>query len=164
MMKGRWMSASAPIVTRNGDVCNKTGTYLKVLAAHDNEVLLLCRTPSLHQLIRTPESGADIPIEERSAEELTRLRCGRRVKIGNCPCHRLPAANYTAFDATPARLVTGYITERGGWTGSERRFGLLKAHHPTGEAVQLQSVPRPGERAGKRDELHRRTAKWRFRG
>ncbi len=90
-------------VTRNGDVCNKIGTYLKALAAYDNGVPFYVALPYT-TFDNTLESGADIPIEERSADEVTMIN---GVKITDSP-----AAN-PAFDITPARLVTGYVTEKG---------------------------------------------------
>ena len=94
-------------VTANGDVCNKIGTYLKALAALDNDVPFYVALPYTTFDPNT-ESGADIPIEERSAEELTMLSDGQ----GTVQVTQSPAAN-PAFDVTPARLVTAYITERG---------------------------------------------------
>src|SRR4051812_31616795 len=101
--------------TATGDVCNKIGTYLKALAAHDNGVPFYVAAPSpsidwsLHDGLR------DIPIEERNARELShvsgRLLDGRTATIALLP-EGSPAAN-PAFDVTPARLVTGLITERG---------------------------------------------------
>ncbi len=99
-------------VARNGDVCNKIGTYLKALAAHDNGVPFYIGLP-LSTFDPSVARGADIPIEERSAEEVTVIHGkdadGREssVRITDSP-----AAN-PAFDITPARLVTGYITEKG---------------------------------------------------
>jgi len=99
-------------VTANGDVCNKIGTYLKALAAHDNGVPFYVSLPYT-TFDPATASGADIPIEGRSAEELTRLtgpdEAGRMTTIRVTDS---PALN-PAFDVTPARLVTGYITERG---------------------------------------------------
>ncbi|WP_294329876.1 S-methyl-5-thioribose-1-phosphate isomerase [uncultured Sphingomonas sp.] len=99
-------------VTANGDVCNKIGTYLKALAAHDNGVPFYVALPYT-TFDPATVSGADIPIEGRSAEEVTRLSgpdaAGRITTIRVTDS---PAVN-PAFDVTPARLVTGYITERG---------------------------------------------------
>jgi methylthioribose-1-phosphate isomerase len=102
-------------VTANGDVCNKIGTYLKALAAKDNGVPFYVALPSPTIDFTVADGLADIPIEQRSAEEVTsitgltadgRLESVRIVPAGS------QAANY-AFDVTPARLVTGLITERG---------------------------------------------------
>jgi methylthioribose-1-phosphate isomerase len=101
-------------VTANGDVANKIGTYLKALAAKDNGVPFYVALP--HSTIDwTLDSGADIPIEERSAEEVLvmtgRTRDGKVVPV-EIAAPGSPARN-DAFDVTPARLVTGLITERG---------------------------------------------------
>jgi methylthioribose-1-phosphate isomerase len=99
-------------VTANGDVCNKIGTYLKALAAHDNDVPFYVALPYT-TFDPATASGADIPIETRAAEEVTRVtgpdEAGR---IATIRVTDSPALN-PAFDVTPARLVTGYITERG---------------------------------------------------
>lgn len=102
-------------VTARGDVCNKIGTYLKALAAHDNGVPFYVAMP-LSTLDRSLHDGlAEIPIEERSAREVTHLQGrdarGAVVEVQVTP-DGTPAAN-PAFDVTPARLVTGLITERG---------------------------------------------------
>jgi methylthioribose-1-phosphate isomerase len=100
--------------TASGDVCNKIGTYLKALAAHDNAVPFYVALPS-PTIDWTVSDGKDIPIEERSADEVDFVQgLGddgkvRRVRISP---EGSPAAN-PAFDVTPARLVTGLITERG---------------------------------------------------
>jgi methylthioribose-1-phosphate isomerase len=99
-------------VARNGDVCNKIGTYLKALAAHDNNVPFYIALP-LSTFDRSVATGSEIPIEERSAEEVTVIQ--GRDEHGNIASVRItdsPASN-PAFDVTPARLVTGYITENG---------------------------------------------------
>jgi len=101
--------------TATGDVCNKIGTYLKALAAHDNGVPFYAALP--HSTIDWSLSDgiAQIPIEEREAREVTHVRGpdgdGRLVEISISP-RSSPVAN-PAFDVTPARLVTGLITERG---------------------------------------------------
>ena len=94
-------------VTANGDVCNKIGTYLKALAARDTGVPFYVALPSTTFDADTP-SGDQVPIEERDAEEVS-FTSGEGGRIRTT---RSPAAN-PAFDVTPARLVTGYITERG---------------------------------------------------
>jgi methylthioribose-1-phosphate isomerase len=101
--------------TATGDVCNKIGTYLKALAAHDNGVPFYVAAPS-PSIDWTLRDGRDeIPIEERNARELThltgRLPDGTNATVALIP-EGSPAAN-PAFDVTPARLVTGLITERG---------------------------------------------------
>ena len=101
--------------TSAGDVCNKIGTYLKALAAHDNGVPFYVALP--HSTIDWSLSDgiADIPIEERDEREVTHVRGlgedGSVITVQVTP-QGSPAAN-AAFDVTPARLVTGLITERG---------------------------------------------------
>jgi len=101
--------------TASGDVCNKIGTYLKALAARDNNVPFYVGLPG-PSIDWTIEDGiADIPIEERDPLEVTTMSglspSGELVSI-QLTAHDCPAANF-AFDVTPARLITGLITERG---------------------------------------------------
>jgi methylthioribose-1-phosphate isomerase len=102
-------------VTRTGDVANKIGTYLKALAAHDNEVPFWAAVPSSTIDWTLADGVAEIPIEERNAAEVTDIT-GRLPDGGIATVRVTPlesnAAN-PAFDVTPARLVTGLITERG---------------------------------------------------
>jgi methylthioribose-1-phosphate isomerase len=101
-------------VAANGDVCNKIGTYLKALAAHDNGVPFYVAMP-LSTLDRGLHEGGAIPIEERSAHEVTHL-AGRAASGALVEVRLVPdgsAAANPAFDVTPTRLVTGLITERG---------------------------------------------------
>jgi methylthioribose-1-phosphate isomerase len=100
--------------TAAGDVCNKVGTYLKALAAWDNGVPFYAALP-LSTIDWSLDQGRDIPIEERSAMELTHIT--GRTSSGAMETVRVvpegsPALNL-AFDVTPARLVTALITERG---------------------------------------------------
>ena len=102
-------------VTRSGDVANKIGTYLKALAARDNDVPFWVALPSTTIDWRIADGVAEIPIEERAAAEVTHLT--GRTEAGGLATIQVtapgsPAAN-PAFDVTPARLVTGLITERG---------------------------------------------------
>src|SRR5215510_60530 len=101
-------------VTRNGDVANKIGTYLKALAAKDNDVPFYVALPST-TIDWTLASGDIIPIEERSESEVTtmtgRLPDGRIATVEITPAGSR-AAN-PGFDVTPARLVSGFITEAG---------------------------------------------------
>jgi methylthioribose-1-phosphate isomerase len=101
-------------VTANGDVCNKIGTYLKALAAYDNGVLFYVALPS-PTIDFSIDDGRRIPIEQRAADEVAtmtgRTREGRIETVQIVP-DGSPVANY-AFDVTPARFVTGLITERG---------------------------------------------------
>jgi methylthioribose-1-phosphate isomerase len=102
-------------VTANGDVCNKIGTYLKALAAHDNKIPFYVALPSPTIDFSVSDGVAEIPIEERSADEVTtmtgRTADGRIESVRIVP-DGSAVANY-GFDVTPARLVTGLITERG---------------------------------------------------
>ena len=100
--------------TANGDVANKIGTYLKALAAKDNGVQLFFAFP--HSTIDwTLHDGREVPIEERDGSEVThvtgQLPDGSIATVNIAP-KGSTAANY-AFDMTPARLITGFITERG---------------------------------------------------
>jgi methylthioribose-1-phosphate isomerase len=101
--------------TATGDVCNKIGTYLKALAAHDNGVPFYAALP--HSTIdwTLGDGVAGIPIEEREASEVTHIKgkgpAGDIVSVQLTP-DGARAANF-AFDVTPARLVSGLITERG---------------------------------------------------
>jgi len=111
--------------TRTGDVCNKIGTYLKALAAHDNGVPFYVALPSSTVDWRISDGLRDIPIEERSPDEV--MFMSGETASGTIETVRVtprgsPACNY-AFDVTPARLVTGLITERGVCAASET--GLL---------------------------------------
>jgi methylthioribose-1-phosphate isomerase len=102
-------------VTRTGDVANKIGTYLKALAARDNNVPFWVALPSSTIDWTVSDGVRDIPIEERAAAEVTtvtgRALDGTIATVRTTPISS-PAAN-PAFDVTPARLVTGLITERG---------------------------------------------------
>ena len=114
-------------VAANGDVANKIGTYLKALASADNGVPFYVALP--HSTIDwTLDSGSAIPIEERSADEvlkmLGRLPDGSVVTV-EIAAPGSPASN-PAFDVTPARLVTGFVTERGVCPAT--REGLLSLY------------------------------------
>jgi methylthioribose-1-phosphate isomerase len=102
-------------VTANGDVCNKIGTYLKALAAFDNHLPFYVALPSPTIDFAVSDGVAEVPIEQRAAEEVAtitgRTADGRIETVALVPADS-PVANY-AFDVTPARLVTGLITERG---------------------------------------------------
>ena len=101
--------------TASGDVCNKIGTYLKALAAHDNGVPFYVALPSPTIDWRVQDGVRDIPIEERSGDEVSfvqgKLADGSVARVRISP-DATPGAN-PAFDVTPARLITGLITERG---------------------------------------------------
>ncbi|MBL9207022.1 MAG: S-methyl-5-thioribose-1-phosphate isomerase [Opitutaceae bacterium] len=102
-------------VTADGDVANKIGTYLKALAARDNGVPFYVALPSPTIDWTRHDGVREIPVEERSAHEVTHLRGvdagGQWREIRLTPAES-PAAN-PSFDVTPARLVTALITERG---------------------------------------------------
>ena len=114
--------------TASGDVCNKIGTYLKALAAHDNGVPFYVGLPYPSIDWTIADGHRDIPIEERHAEEVSRItgrtEAGEIVTVDVLP-EGSPAAN-PAFDVTPARLVTALITERGVCAASES--GLLSLY------------------------------------
>lgn len=114
-------------VAANGDVANKIGTYLKALAARDNAVPFYVALPG-STIDWSTASGENIPIEERAPEELTqisgRLDNGRMARV-EISAPGSAAAN-PAFDVTPARLVTGLITERG--TCAASGDGLLSLY------------------------------------
>jgi methylthioribose-1-phosphate isomerase len=108
-------------ITRTGDAANKIGTYLKALAAADNAVPFHVAAPASTIDWTLTDGVAQIPIEERDAQEVTHisgaLADGRIARV-QVSAPGSPAANY-AFDVTPARLITGLITERGRCAASE---------------------------------------------
>ena len=115
--------------TASGDVCNKIGTYLKALAAHDNKLPFYVALPvstidfSIHDGLR------DIPIEQRDANEVLRIsgldEQGRRRTVG-LTHPDVQAGNY-GFDVTPARLVTALITEKGVCQAEARAIAALQS-------------------------------------
>jgi len=117
---------------RNGDVCNKIGTYLKALAASDNEVPFHVALPGPTIDWQMPDGVAGIPIEERAAAEV--MEVGGVLADGSTASVRVAPSGVTArnfaFDVTPARLVTGLITERGLCSASES--GLLSLYPEMG--------------------------------
>jgi methylthioribose-1-phosphate isomerase len=101
--------------TAQGDVCNKIGTYLKALAARDNGIPFYVALPSPTIDFTVSDGLSEIPIEQRDASEqatMTGRTADGRIETVRVVPEGSPAANY-AFDVTPARLVTGLITERG---------------------------------------------------
>jgi methylthioribose-1-phosphate isomerase len=120
--------------TATGDVCNKVGTYLKALAARDNRIPFYVALPA-SSIDWSLEHGRDIPIEERAASELTHIRgqtaSGALQTVRVVP-EGSPALNL-AFDVTPARLVSGLITERGVCAAS--RAGLRSLYPEQGVAA-----------------------------
>jgi methylthioribose-1-phosphate isomerase len=153
MQKGRvdLVIVGTDRTTAAGDVANKIGTYLKALAAHDNGVPFYVALPS-PTIDWTIEDGSAIPIEERDPAEVGeiagRLPDGSIARVALLPAGS-PAANF-AFDVTPARLVTGLITERGVCRAS--REGLLSLFPERAPNIFEPSSPgltRPARRAGK---------------
>ncbi len=127
-------------VTAQGDVCNKIGTYLKALAAHDTKVPFYVALPSPTIDFTVNDGFSEIPIEQRAADEvatMTGKTADGRIETVQIVPDGSPVANY-AFDVTPARLVTGLITER----------GVVAANG----AALAQAFP---ERAEVRPKLHR---------
>ncbi len=118
-------------VTRTGDAANKIGTYLKALAAHDNDVPFWVALPSSTIDWRIADGVKEIPIEERAQSEVTTIT--GRAMDGSVATVRVtpsdsPAAN-PAFDVTPHRLVTGLITERGRCAATEPGLAALFPEH-----------------------------------
>jgi methylthioribose-1-phosphate isomerase len=114
--------------TAQGDVCNKIGTYLKALAARDNGVPFYVALPGSTIDWTIDDGVSEIPIEERDFAEVTHITGrgadGTRITVRLTP-DGSPALNY-GFDVTPARLITGLITERGVCRAS--RHGLLSLY------------------------------------
>tara|TARA_S200000501_G_scaffold109546_1_gene102842 strand:- start:1871 stop:2950 length:1080 start_codon:yes stop_codon:yes gene_type:complete len=110
----------------NGDVCNKVGTYLKALAAKDNNVPFYVALPS-STIDWNLKNSKDIPIEERNSEELSHIegvdKKGNIQKINIYP--KKSKSMNLGFDITPAKLVTGLITERGICHASEKGLKSL---------------------------------------
>nr|WP_316641389.1 S-methyl-5-thioribose-1-phosphate isomerase [uncultured Roseateles sp.] len=103
-------------VTAQGDVCNKIGTYLKALAAHDNDVPFYVAMPSPTLDLRVSDGLREITIENRAADEISMVSGiaadGRLESVRIAP-HGSACDTNPGFDVTPARLITGLITERG---------------------------------------------------
>jgi methylthioribose-1-phosphate isomerase len=118
--------------TYTGDVANKIGTYLKALAAKDSGVPFYVALPSSSFDWTMRDGLAEIPIEERGAEEVKHADGwaeGRQLEVRVTP-EGSPAANY-AFDVTPRRLVSGLITERGICEANEQSILALFPEHAT---------------------------------
>jgi len=115
-------------VTRNGDAANKIGTYLKALAAKDNNVPFYVALPSSTFDFKMKDGFREIPIEERDSSEvryitgITKEKKTETVQI--CPDNT--GARNWGFDVTPARLITGFISERGVCEASEK--GILSLY------------------------------------
>ncbi len=116
-------------VTARGDVCNKIGTYLKALAAHDNGVPFYVAMPTSTLDLELRDGLREVPIEERSPREVTHLHgrnaAGEWVEVQLAP-DGTAAAN-PAFDVTPARLVSGLLTEHGLVAADETALRRLMA-------------------------------------
>ena len=129
-------------VTADGDVCNKIGTYLKALAAQDNGVPFYVGLPSPTIDFSVSDGLAEIPIEQRSADEVATVT-GRtidgRVETVRIVPEGSAVANY-GFDVTPARLVTGLVTERGVIAPSREALARAFAERATA-AVSGTSKP-----------------------
>ncbi|BBO86342.1 methylthioribose-1-phosphate isomerase [Desulfosarcina ovata subsp. sediminis] len=116
--------------THTGDVANKIGTYLKALAARDNGIPFYVALPSSTFDWAMTDGVKEIPIEERNPDEvryIQGLAGGKLVKV-LVPPEASPAADF-AFDVTPARLVTGFITERGICGASRTEIHQLFPEH-----------------------------------
>src|SRR6516165_3609921 len=128
-------------VTANGDVCNKIGTYLKALAAKDNGVPFYVGLPSPTIDFSVSDGLAEVPIEQRGADEVATMT-GRtadgRVETVRVVPEASPVANY-GFDVTPARLVTGLVTERG--IVVPRRDALAAAFVERAQGAPRSGVP-----------------------
>ena len=127
----------------NGDVCNKIGTYLKALAAKDNDVPFYVALPG-PTIDWTLRDGAKTPIEERGGLEVSHVS-GRNKHHGTSSVAITPQASAVAnpgFDVTPARLLTGLITERGVCKASEE--GLLTLYperkNPVGHCEHSEAI------------------------
>jgi methylthioribose-1-phosphate isomerase len=116
--------------TRTGDVANKIGTYLKALAAHDNEVPFYVALPSSTFDWTLRHGIKEIPIETRAAEEVTHIqgRYDDNIQTVQLTPDGSPAINY-GFDVTPAKYVTGLITERGVCAATETAILSLYPEH-----------------------------------
>ena len=127
-------------VTANGDVCNKIGTYLKALAAKDNDVPFYVGLPSPTIDFSVSDGLAEIPIEQRGADEVAtvtgRTADGRVESVRIVP-EGSQVANY-GFDVTPARLVTGLITERGVIAPSREALARAFPERATGSGIGNQ--------------------------
>jgi len=113
--------------TATGDVCNKIGTYLKALAAHDNGVPFYACVPSSTIDWTLSDGVRGIPIEQRDGREVSEISgmgADGRVATVRLTPQGSPVANY-AFDVTPARLMTGIVTERGVATASRAGLAVL---------------------------------------
>jgi methylthioribose-1-phosphate isomerase len=132
-------------VTRSGDAANKIGTYLKALAAHDNDVPFWVAMPSSTIDWLIDDGVRDIPIEERAPSEVTTIT--GRAMDGSIATIRVtpsdsPAAN-PAFDVTPSRLITGLITERGRCAATPAGLAALFPEAAPNSAAAIAFDARP---------------------
>ncbi len=123
--------------TASGDVCNKIGTYLKALAAHDNDIPFYVAAPSASVDWSIRDGRSEVPIEMRDGLEVSsvtgRAEDGSIVTVRVTPPES-PTAN-PAFDVTPSRLVTGLITERGVCEASAKGLAMLYPEYMTREGA-----------------------------
>jgi methylthioribose-1-phosphate isomerase len=114
--------------TITGDVCNKIGTYLKALAAFDNDVPFFVALPVSSIDFTLTDGIKEIPIEERDVEEVSHLKGidanGLVSKVRLCP-EGVAVSNF-GFDVTPARLVTKIITEKGVFDAEQSQLQRLR--------------------------------------
>jgi methylthioribose-1-phosphate isomerase len=130
--------------THTGDVANKIGTYLKALAAHDNNIPFYVALPS-STFDWEIDSGSGIPIEERSSDEITNvagIRENGTIESVRITADNTPVANYS-FDVTPARYVSALITER----------GIVKAERAAIHSMFPDCVASPGRPHGQGDYM-----------
>lgn len=139
-------------VTATGDVCNKIGTYMKALAAKDNGVPFYVALPSSTIDFTVADGIAEIPIEQRGAEEVAtvsgRTAAGKIETVSVIP-DGSQVANYS-FDVTPSRLVTAFITERG--IISPTRLALAKTFPERSAAAQLAATGRIDKMSRRRSQ------------
>jgi len=116
--------------TYTGDVANKIGTYLKALAAKDNNIPFYVALPSSTFDWEIRDGIKEIVIEERDADEVKCIEglCDGEIKKVLIMPQESPAANYS-FDVTPGRLITGLITERGVCSANEESILNLYPEH-----------------------------------
>jgi methylthioribose-1-phosphate isomerase len=118
--------------TYTGDVANKIGTYLKALSAKDNDIPFYVALPSSSIDWKMRDGRKEIPIEQRTAEEVKRIGGwldGRHVEVHLAP--EASAAANLGFDVTPRHLVTGLVTERGICQANEKSiYSLFPEHAP----------------------------------
>ncbi len=129
-------------VTAQGDACNKIGTYLKAVAAKDNGVPFYVAFPSSTIDFTVHDGVAEIPIEERAGDEVTQMT-GRTasgaIETVTITPEGSPVANY-GFDVTPARLVSGLITERGVIAADRDALASAFPEHPSRKPAMKRAV------------------------